>query len=295
MLEALQYCPVCEKDKFRDYLLVEDFTVSHEQFKLVQCIDCEFIFTNPRPSIETIGKYYQSTEYISHTNSKKGLQNKIYQWVRQKSIKDKLSWIEKLNIKQKSILDYGCGTGEFLSAAKVGGWRAKGLEINKDARELALSNYQLEVYEPSYLEKFNNEEFGVITLWHVLEHIHDLKKTVKQFKRCLIQDGILVIAVPNIEASEASYYGKFWAAYDVPRHLYHFSKKAIKDLIEPEGFKLIETRSLFFDPFYISLLSQKYKYGWSNPVSAFYQGINTTIKGKKEIEKNSSLLYIFKK
>lgn len=294
MPELLSECPVCSGKEFKFYLECEDYTVSHERFKLVECNSCGFVFTNPRPVPAEIGKYYQSEEYISHTNSKAGLMNSIYQLARKRAIAGKIKTLESYGAQPNTLLDYGCGTGEFLANAKARGWVCAGLEPDEGARKQAISNHGLSVEDPSKLFGLPTGQFGAITLWHVLEHVHLLKESVQQFRRILSSQGVLIIAVPNRTSWDAEKYGPHWAAYDVPRHLYHFSKTPMLRLMENAGFKCETIKPLFFDPFYISLLSGKYKNGSMNPVSAFITGAQTTAKGKSDIEKNSSLMYIFR-
>ena len=295
MPEQLTNCLVCNSTTFTSYLTCKDYTVSKNLFQIVKCTNCDFVFTNPRPATNEIGVYYKSDAYISHTNSSKGLLNKAYQFARTSAIKNKLKIVQQNQSQLKSILDYGCGTGEFLAAAKNAGWIAAGLELDEDARNLARKNHQLNVSDPSEVSKFSSGQFGVITLWHVLEHVHLLNETLTDFHRCLASDGVLIIAVPNKDSFDAKYYKEHWAAYDVPRHLYHFTPTTIQKAISKNGFELKATIPLFFDPFYISLLSEKYKNGWSNPITAFWVGLRTTLAGKKNISENSSLIYVFKK
>ncbi|CAN5435848.1 class I SAM-dependent methyltransferase [soil metagenome] len=295
MTQYLNSCPVCGNQHFHDYLECEDFTVTKERFILNECDACGFVFTNPRPTIGGIGAYYQSEDYISHTNSNKGIKNKAYQWVRRRAIRSKLSMIEEQGTLPKTLLDYGCGTGEFLGYAQASGWLVKGLELDPEARARAIMNHKIDVKDPTQLYAFSDGQFGAITMWHVMEHIHDLVPTIREFHRILSSEGVMIIAVPNYKSTDAGHYGPFWAAYDVPRHLYHFSKSSVSLLMEKNGFKVKAVNSLFFDPFYISLLSEKYKNGWSNPIKAAWIGLKTTLKGRKNIEANSSLVYIVKK
>jgi SAM-dependent methyltransferase len=295
MAELLEQCPICGHNGSDPYLKVKDYTVSEEEFQLVKCLSCDLVYTNPRPDQNSIGKYYKSTDYISHTNNSEGLINGLYQLARKRAIRTKLEFIDALAPEPRTLLDYGCGTGEFLAAAKGKNWICAGLEPDDDARKLAIDNHLLNVDHPKHLKDLPSGQFGAITLWHVLEHVHDLKETVDQLKRCLSSKGVLVIAVPNRTAREAEIYGPYWAAYDVPRHLYHFSKKPMLRLMENAGFMCDSIQPLFFDPFYISLLSGGYKNGSKNFITAIWHGMQTTIKGRKDIEKNSSLLYVFTK
>ncbi|MFN5345682.1 MAG: class I SAM-dependent methyltransferase [Bacteroidota bacterium] len=293
-MEKLTNCPVCLGEKFKEVLSCADYTTTKEEFVICQCSDCSFQFTNPRPDINESGKYYQSEDYISHTDSKKGLLNKLYQIARDYMIATKYkSTVKKYNA--KSLVDYGCGTGDFLKYCIDKGHNAIGLEIDDSARKIALNKGCKEVYEPSHLSNISSDSADIITLWHVLEHIHDLHPTVKHFNRILNESGTLVIAVPNHESHDAKHYGKYWAAYDVPRHLYHFNIASMIRLMNDEGFKLIETKTMRLDPFYIALLSNKYQSGGMNPTKAIYIGLVSNLKTLFNIKNSSSIIYVFKK
>ncbi len=274
---------------------VQDYSVSGEVFDLELCSDCDLVFTNPRPKLEESPRYYQSEAYISHTNSKEGLMNKAYQWARQRAIKGKIGHLSQYIEQKGSLLDYGCGTGEFLNAAQLAGWHVRGLEIDAGARQQALQNHGLTVEDPIQLSNIPSDSIQVITLWHVLEHVHSLKETVAHFQRCLQPGGYLVIAVPNRTAYDASKFGPFWAAWDVPRHLYHFSEEPVRNLMSKNGFKHLNIKGMFFDPFYITLLSTRYKTGRSNLFQAALTGIITNMKGWSNRSFHSSLLYTFQK
>ncbi len=293
-MEKLTNCPVCLGGDFKEVLSCTDYTTSKEEFVICQCSDCSFRFTNPRPDIKESGKYYQSDDYISHTDSKKGLLNKIYQISRDYMISTKYkSTLKKYNA--KSLIDYGCGTGDFLKYCLDKGHHAIGLEIDESARKIAIQKGCQEVFNPSHLEELSDHSAEIITLWHVLEHIHDLQPTIQQFSRLLTSNGTIVIAVPNHQSYDANYYGEYWAAYDVPRHLYHFNLQSITRLMGNEGFKLIETKPMRLDPFYIALLSNKYKTGKMNPIKAVFIGVMTNLKIMFNITNSSSIIYIFKK
>jgi 2-polyprenyl-3-methyl-5-hydroxy-6-metoxy-1,4-benzoquinol methylase len=294
MPETITSCPICNNNQFQPYLDCIDYTVSKERFHLDECRNCHFIFTNPRPSATEIGKYYQSEDYISHTNSSKGIQNKLYKVARNYAIRGKLKLIDSLQLTNKNLLDYGCGTGEFLAAAANVGWQVQGMEPDPGARSRAVQNHGLKVSAPEDLKLLESESVNVITLWHVLEHVHELQATIQQFQRVLQPGGHLIIAVPNCDSADAKAYGAAWAAYDVPRHLYHFTLPVMQRLMEANALELQSVSGMFFDPFYISLLSEKYR-GGINPIRAGWNGMITNLKGTTNVKNHSSLLYVFRK
>jgi 2-polyprenyl-3-methyl-5-hydroxy-6-metoxy-1,4-benzoquinol methylase len=294
IMEQLNNCPVCQSQTFEEYLTVKDYTVSQEQFKIVTCKKCGFKFTNPRPDGEAIGEYYKAESYISHTNTSKGLISKIYQEVRKFTLKGKLNLINRLSPKNGKLLDVGCGTGMFLNVARENGWKVNGIEPDAGARAIAEENNQIKIKQ-EILGSFENETFEVITLWHVLEHVHELNATIDWLKERLSKEGSLLIAVPNHESKDAEIYQEQWAAYDVPRHLYHFSQKSIKELFANYGFELKEILPMKFDSFYVSMLSTKYQTGKINFLKAFMDGLKSNILAEGNNQNYSSLIYVFKK
>jgi 2-polyprenyl-3-methyl-5-hydroxy-6-metoxy-1,4-benzoquinol methylase len=293
-MEQLKNCPVCQSQTFEEYLTVKDYTVSQEQFKIVSCKKCGFRFTNPRPDGEAIGEYYKAESYISHTNTSKGLISKIYQKVRKFTLKGKLNLINKLSPKKGQLLDVGCGTGMFLNVARENGWKVSGIEPDVGARTIAEENNHIKIKQ-EVLNSFENETFEIITLWHVLEHVHEINATIDWLKERLSKDGSLLIAVPNHESKDAEIYQEQWAAYDVPRHLYHFSQKSIKELFANHGFELKETLPMKFDSFYVSMLSTKYQGGKINYLKAFVDGLKSNLAAEVNSQNYSSLIYVFKK
>jgi SAM-dependent methyltransferase len=296
-MEELKECPACKGTKHTFVRKCKDFTVSAEEFKIVQCDGCSLQFTNPRPNSVEIGRYYESPDYISHSNSTKGLINKIYRIVRNHSIKKKLNLITRLNKdKEQSIIDIGCGTGEFLGICQQNGWKALGIEPNEKARKQAETNWNLEVHPESYLEKVDNKNKpNIISMWHVLEHVHLLNERLRQVHNILAENGHLIIAVPNPSSWDASHYTDTWAAYDVPRHLYHFSPEVLIDLLTKFGFEHIESKPMAFDSFYVSMLSEKYMHGHPRNLNAVINGIRSNLSAGGEAEKYSSVIYVFKK
>lgn len=274
----------------KHFLTVKDYSVSKETFDLYYDETLDMLITHPQPSLENLGKYYESEDYISHTDNKRSLFEKLYHFIKSIALKNKLNLINSLQPNKGQILDIGAGTGEFLSVAKKDGWRAIGVEPSDKAKSIAINKGVLFVEKTSELE---NHSVDVISMWHVLEHIPDLDKQIKELKRLLKPTGTLIIAVPNFKSFDAKHYGKFWAAYDVPIHFWHFSKTAIKLLFEKEEMKLEKVLPMKFDSFYVSLLSEKYKSGKMNFVKAFLIGIQSNWKAKKNFE-YSSHIYILK-
>ena len=274
----------------KHFLTVKDYSVSKETFDLYHDETLDMLITSPQPSLENLGKYYESEDYISHTDNKRSLFEKLYHFIKSIALKNKLNLINSLQSNKGKILDIGAGTGEFLSVAKNDGWQTIGVEPSDKAKAIATNKGVSFVEQTSELE---NHSFDVISMWHVLEHVPDLDKQIKELKRLLKPTGTLIIAVPNFKSFDAKHYGKFWAAYDVPIHFWHFSKTAIKLLFEKEEMKLEKVLPMKFDSFYVSLLSEKYKSGKMNFIKAFFIGLQSNWKANKNFE-YSSHIYILK-
>lgn len=272
------------------YIKVQDHSVSNENFELLLDSDLQLLKTHPQPAIENLGSYYESEDYISHTDAKRSLFEKIYHIVKSYSLKKKVGLINSYHKEKGNLLDIGAGTGDFLVTAKVAGWQTTGIEPNENAKNLAISKG---ISFENYIESIENQQFDVITMWHVMEHVPDVEYQIKQLKRLLKPNGTLIIAVPNYKSFDAQHYGKFWAAYDVPRHLWHFSKISIEKLVSRENMKLEKILPMIFDSFYVSLLSEKYKTGKMNFFSAFWIGLRSNLKANTSKE-YSSHIYVIK-
>ncbi|MFM2264833.1 MAG: Ubiquinone biosynthesis O-methyltransferase [Bacteroidota bacterium] len=269
---------------------VEDYTVSHQKFDLQYDSRFDLLHTFPQPPASELGKYYESDDYISHTDSKRSWFEKAYHMVKKRALNQKVQLLEKYQPNKGNLLDMGCGTGDFLQVAQQAGWQVQGIEPNEKAQKIAASKGATLI---SGTPAAADQTFDAITLWHVLEHLPNLELQIKELKRILKPTGTLLIAVPNYKSFDAGYYKQFWAAYDVPRHLWHFSKTSIDRLVEQEGMKVVSVRPMKFDSFYVSLLSEKYKTGKMNYVNAFFVGLYSNWKGSQTKE-YSSHIYVIK-
>lgn len=267
--------------------------VSKETFQLQKCTQCDFVFTSPRPKNEDLGRYYESEDYISHSNTKASLFSKAYQWVRNRAIVQKRKWVES-HTSRGSILDIGCGTGHFLNECKRNGWEIIGVEPSDIARANAFQEHEISPLKSIEETDGMSQTFDAITLWHVLEHLPDLSTQFLRFQKLLKPGGVVLIAVPNYESHDAKHYGSDWAAWDVPIHLWHFSKSTLGRLAEKNNFHVVETINMPFDSFYVSLLSEKYKHGSMRPIHAFIEGLKSNLAGRST-KNMSSLVYVLKK
>ncbi len=288
----LKNCPLCGSEKHTKFLNVKDFSTSKEVFSVVSCEDCKLLFTNPRPEKDEIGAYYNTLNYISHTNQKAGLFGLLYQNIRKRALAKKLHWIEARSPKGR-LLDYGSGTGEFLNHCQSNGWHVKGVELADGPRENSIKDYGLTVYSPGELNRIEDGSVDVVTMWHVLEHVEDLLGLSTQLTNKIVSGGRLVLALPNPESWDAKHYKEYWAAWDVPIHFYHFKKKNIELLAEKLGLVLEDTINLPYDSYYISLLSEEYKYGRKRWFNASINGFKSNLKGKDA--NASSLAYVLRK
>ncbi|SCX96300.1 Methyltransferase domain-containing protein [Flavobacterium anhuiense] len=274
----------------KHFLTVKDHSVSKEIFDLYYDEELDMLITSPQPELQNLGKYYESEDYISHTDNKRSLFEKAYHFVKNIALKNKLNLINSQQPKKGKLLDIGAGTGDFLLTAKNDGWETIGVEPSDRAKNIAKEKGISFVEEISALE---SNSLDVITMWHVLEHVPNLEHQIQELKRLLKPTGTLIVAVPNYKSFDAGHYETFWAAYDVPIHFWHFSKKSIQLLFERVDMKLEKILPMKFDSFYVSLLSEKYKTGKMNYIKAFFIGLKSNWKAKSSKE-YSSHIYVLK-
>ena len=292
-------CPFCESENTKSYLKLKDYFLSQEDFEIVECLDCKLLFTTPRPDKSEIGKYYKSENYLSHNEHKKGLVPWIYNQVKKVNIRNKFS-ITAQNRTFKNgdrtkphILDFGCGVGDFLHYAQQNGCEIMGCDLSEDARLLSSEKLGKATATPEEIFALPDSTFDIITMWHVLEHIDDLKYQSEQLYRLLKDKGRLVVAVPNFMSYDAQYYKDKWAAYDVPRHLNHFHKESLQNIFK-DKFELENIHPMNWDAYYISMMSENFIGKGNSFIKGIITGWNSNRKARKSGE-YSSLIYVFHK
>jgi 2-polyprenyl-3-methyl-5-hydroxy-6-metoxy-1,4-benzoquinol methylase len=286
-------CPVCHSTQIQDAFSAKDYTVSNEMFTVVKCSSCTHMFTQHVATQNEIGKYYQSENYISHSDTQEGIVNKLYHAVRKRTLAGKKNLLQNETGKQQGkILDIGCGTGAFLNTMKLAGWQSTGLEPDDTARKKATELYNITPLPSHEIFEMPLNTYDAITMWHVLEHVHQLHEYIGQLKNMLTANGRIFIAVPNYTSYDAQHYGAYWAAYDVPRHLYHFSPASMKNLVQQHGLTIKKIKPMWFDSFYVSMLSEQYKNGKGNIIKAFFIGFVSNVKTLFNKDKCSSLIYV---
>lgn len=289
-------CPLCGGQQLEHALTCTDHYASGEQFEVVCCVNCGFLMTQNVPVEAEIGKYYETPDYISHTDTQKGLMNRVYHWVRKYMLSRKAALVKRLShLSEGSLLDYGTGTGYFSYAMKQKGWTVKAIEKSPQARNFAKKQFGLDVEAETALKSYKTNSFDVITLWHVMEHLEHLNEMWQILFHLLKERGVLIVAVPNPTSYDAKKYKEWWAAYDVPRHLWHFSPVAIQRLGIKHGFILEEQHPMPFDAFYVSMLTEKYKGSNFSFLKGMYTGFLTWLHSWLKKEQSSSLIYVFRK
>ena len=288
----LNECPACGKSDFAPFLKTKDYFLTQEEFQLDKCKQCGFVFTNPIPALSELPKYYDSPDYLSHTANSFSFTGEVYKLFRNANIKNKYNLVNQ-KAKGKSILDIGCGTGELLNYFQQKGWSVQGVEPNKSARSFASKNYNLSVSDENELDLFEKNSFDVISMWHVLEHVPNLNSRMNQLSSLIKKDGLIVIALPNLDSPDAVKYGPHWAGLDVPRHLYHFTEDSFRVLLEKHDMELIESIPMKFDAYYVSLLSEKYLGKKVPYFPAFINGLQSNFAAKKN-NNYSSMIFVVK-
>jgi 2-polyprenyl-3-methyl-5-hydroxy-6-metoxy-1,4-benzoquinol methylase/rRNA maturation protein Nop10 len=292
-MEQIKNCINCDCQDFTTVFTLKDYFYTGETFTIQQCTHCGMRITNPRPAEEALGAYYKTENYLSHSDRNVTLFDKMYHFIKKYNLNLKRNLVEKFHSKG-TIIDIGCGTGAFLGQFDKNRWERLGFEPDSEAREIAKTSYNIEANDLTALDTLKDKKAEVITLWHVLEHISTINEQLAKIKLLLKEDGILVIAVPMSNSYDAVYYGKYWAAYDVPRHLYHFTKETLEQLLSKHGFKLVKKYPMRFDAFYISLLSEKYMEKRFPLLRALVKGISFNFSANTAKGTYSSMIFVFR-
>jgi len=289
-------CLICNTKNINSLYDITDISVSKESFNISECISCGFRWTTNPPTEEECGKYYASESYISHTDTHKGLVNKIYHLVRVMMLRKKAGLLVNKEI-DNSLLDFGSGTGYFAGFMKNKGYKVLGIEMDDNARKASIEKFGIDARSPEYLSNGKIEnKFGYITLWHVLEHLYDAHGQMEKFYHLLEDNGRLIIAVPNNKSYDCKYFGKDWEAYDVPKHLWHFNAQNIQSLATEHGFQVVQKYSMPFDPFWNSIQSvRKTKGAFISLVLGGFIGLRALIEGYMDTDKASSIIYVMTK
>lgn len=293
-MEKLTSCPVCKNSSFAHFLQCKDYVTSGEMFNLDKCTNCNFVFTNPRPSFDECGKYYESEKYVSHKDNDKSFVLFLYRWIRNRNFKWKHQLISKYKPEKGKLLDYGSGLGTFLNYCKEKGWDSVGMDVSQNARNIVKERYNIEVFPNSQIKEQESNHYDIISLWHVLEHIYDLDETIFEIHRILKDSGTLFVAVPNRKSHDAMHYKEKWDAYDVPRHIYHYSPEDMTILMNRLGFELVEQQGMFFDAPYVSMRSEMHSGKNMKLIRGVFRGLISNFKAVSN-HNYSSVLYILKK
>ncbi len=289
-------CPACESSDIKTRYICTDKLVSGEEFPVVECSNCGILFTDKLPEESSFGSYYKSEDYISHSDTKQGLFNKIYHIARNRMLRQKFNIVCTYSgLHKGELLDIGCGTGYFPGYMKSKGWNAIGIESDSDAAAFAIEKFGIEILKPEVLHKLPKGNFNAVTLWHVLEHLADAKSLLPEISKLMSKDGVLTIAVPNNKSYDARMYREKWAAWDVPRHLWHFNISSLKEFIRDTDLELIKILRMPLDAFYVSVLSEKNYNSKLAIVKGFIIGFFGLIASAFDKSASSSLIYILKK
>lgn len=285
-------CPWCGSNKAQINLWLKDEFLTKKDFHICECLNCGLLYTMPRPSKEKIGAYYKSDEYYSHQENKKGFVPRLYEAIKKINLKHKFRLASR-DLPVGKLLDIGCGVGDFLHVAEHNGWQCTGVEPSEEAREIARQRIKGDLLYSEDLEQLPDQSFDLITMWHVLEHVDDLKWQVAQLQRLIKPEGRIVIAVPNYRSYDGRFYNAFWAAYDVPRHLNHFNKTVLTKIFKTSGLSLVSMDKLVWDAYYISFMSELYKHHFMPLVRGVFRGLVSNAKARRSGEW-SSLVYVFR-
>ena len=291
----LETCIECQSNVNEEAIRLHDHLVSKKLFVIDHCKNCGFRYIKNPPDESEAYKFYETDEYVEHSDSADGFINTIYHQARKWMMRFKHNLINKHGKKQR-ILDFGTGTGYFLNYMKSRGFDVTGIEISEKARKFGKEQFGLNIYPPSEIfEESFPKEFSYISFWHVLEHVYEPQKVIGRLRDLLTDDGVMVVALPNYKCLEASVYKEYWNGYDVPRHIWHWDESSFRKFAENCGFKVTKTKILPLDPFYNCLISESYrKKKWAHILIPFIGGASL-VQGWMSHKRASSIVYFLQK
>jgi 2-polyprenyl-3-methyl-5-hydroxy-6-metoxy-1,4-benzoquinol methylase len=295
-MAEVKSCLVCGSSGFAERFSAKDCLVSGQLFLISECRSCGFVFTSDPPDEKDIGRYYISEDYISHTDKKRNLTEVAYHLARSIMLRKKYRLISRVSIsKTGTLLDVGSGTGYFAAYMKKRGWNVTGIELSEQARSVSVSKSGINALEPSEINGIPAASADCVTFWHVLEHLYDPAEWLYEVRRILKDDGKCIIAIPNIESADARWFGKNWAALDVPRHLWHFSPATITRFAVENGFVCTMIKPMPLDIFYISILSYRNQKSYMPLLRGIITGLLLSAGNLFNKERASSLIYVISK
>ena len=285
--------------KLKHVLSANDHLVTGRKFDILKNPETTILETHPRPTKEELPTYYDSENYTSHNDKSAGIVSFCYRIIKSISTRRKIrigqnSLSKNTPQNKPRLLDVGCGTGDFLYSCLKKGWQINGIENNKNAKNNSRTELSSFIFDDFEFLKSQPERFDIITMWHSLEHIIDLKQTIVDMKKLLTNKGVIVVACPNHKSFDAMFYKESWAAYDLPRHLWHFDKDSISKLFVEHNMQLTKTLPMCWDSFYISILSEKIISKKNKFLKGVIVGLLSNVSAMFSKE-HSSLIYVFNK
>jgi ubiquinone/menaquinone biosynthesis C-methylase UbiE len=238
-------CNLCGSNENKTVYRVSDWLLNRPDVvtTLVKCEQCGLIFQNPRPDAAEMEQHYPP-DYEPFLN----FGTKKSSWLHQKSVEyglNKRAQAVNKHVKSGRLLDIGCAVGDFLAFMRDKYlWQACGVEVSEHAANIARTHYGLDVFTGTLEEaEYADNSFDAVTMWDVLEHLHDPSATLREIQRILKPGGVLVFRVPNGDSIDAKFFGSYWAGLDSPRHLYVYGKSTLKQLLENNGLNLLDASS----------------------------------------------------
>ena len=289
-------CPLCGAYGQTPYADCTDFTVSRESYILMRCPECGMVYTSNPPKECDTSKYDKLDLKLKLGDSPAGLIHKLYYYIRLRMLSRKAHIVESQSYRTGgSLLNYGAKTGYFSHKMERRGWKVTSIEKYHEERLFSLEMFHHRMFDVPEMDRLHPETFDVITLWHVFEHCYDPNGLLDKFYKLLRPTGILIMACPNIRSTDAMHYGPYWAAYDVPRHLWHFNTTSLSELAHKHGFTLMHRERMPFDCFYISILSEKHKRHKMAFLRGILYGFHCWLVSLAHPDSSSSMVYVFRK